>query len=81
MFSPDAEWLAFVSGESQRFQVHVRPFPGPGRGWIVSNNGGSTPTWSRTRPELFYVQPGDQRIMVVNHGYSDADELGAVAKT
>jgi serine/threonine-protein kinase len=65
MFSPDGKWLAFQSGETGRTQIHVRPFPGPGRGWIVSNNGGISPTWSRTRQELFYAQASDQRIMVV----------------
>jgi serine/threonine-protein kinase len=63
MFSPDGKWLAFVSGESGRPRIWVRPFPGPGRGWIVSDTAGSAPKWSRTRQELFYT--ADERIMVV----------------
>ena len=63
MFSPDGRWLAYVSDESGRDEVYVRPFPGPGGKWQVSTGGGSDPTWSRARHELFYGTP-DQRIMV-----------------
>src|SRR5262249_5687771 len=30
VFSPDGQWLAYESNESGRFEVYVRPFPGPG---------------------------------------------------
>jgi serine/threonine-protein kinase len=63
MFSPDGRWLAYFSNESGRTEVYVRPFPGPGGKWQISTGGGTTPTWSRTRHELFYGTP-DQRIMV-----------------
>ena len=29
-FSPDGRWVAYQSNESGRFEVYVRPFPGPG---------------------------------------------------
>ena len=54
MFSPDGRWIAYVSNESGTAQVYVRPFPGPGGKWQVSSTSGADPTWSRTRPELFY---------------------------
>jgi serine/threonine-protein kinase len=53
-FSPDGSWLAYRSDESGRFEVYVRPFPGPGGKWQVSTGGASHPTWSRNRKELFY---------------------------
>ena len=53
-FSPDGRWLAYQSNESGRFEVHVRPFPGPGGKWQVSTGGGEFPIWSRNRKELFY---------------------------
>jgi serine/threonine-protein kinase len=62
-FSPDGRWLAYMSTESGRPEVYVRPFPGPGGKWQVSTDGGGFPTWSRTRKELFY-RTVDQRIMV-----------------
>jgi len=64
MFSPkDGRWVAYQSTESGRDEVYVRPFPGPGGSFKISTDGGTTPTWSRTRSELFFAAP-DGRIMV-----------------
>ena len=63
-FSPDGRWIAYYSEESGRNEVYVRPFPGPGGKWQISTQGGTYPTWSRTRQELFYATL-DQHIMVV----------------
>jgi serine/threonine protein kinase/Tol biopolymer transport system component len=53
--SPDGQWLAFSSTDSGREEVYVTRFPaGQGR-WEVSQHGGSFPTWSRQRGELFYI--------------------------
>ncbi len=66
MFSPDGRWLAYESNESGRSEVWVRPFPGPGGKWMVSAGGGVSPTWSRTKRELFYGTDGKiGQIMVV----------------
>ena len=62
-FSPDGRWLAYRSNESGHYEVYVRPYPGPGGKWQVSTAGGSLPTWSRSRRELFYLSE-DGRIMV-----------------
>jgi Tol biopolymer transport system component len=66
MFSPDGRWIAYYSIESARFEVYVRPFPGPGGKWQISTDGGMLPTWSRTRPEIFYAGP-DGRLMVASY--------------
>jgi Tol biopolymer transport system component len=66
MFSPDGRWIAYYSNESGRNEVYVRPFPGPGGQWQISVAGGTYPTWSRTKPELFYATL-DQHIMVVQY--------------
>jgi serine/threonine-protein kinase len=63
MFSPDGRWIAYHSNESGHFEVYVRPFPGPGGKWQISNGGGLTAKWSRTKPELFY-RTTDNQIMV-----------------
>jgi serine/threonine-protein kinase len=65
-FSPNGQWLAYVSDESGKFEVYVRPFPGPGGKWQISTGGGFYPTWSRNGRELFYETP-DQRLMGVSY--------------
>jgi Tol biopolymer transport system component len=71
-FSPDGRWLAYHSNESGTNEVYVRPFPPPASGqgsrWQVSNNGGSSPRWSRSGRELIY-QAGDQ-LMAVSYTVS-----------
>jgi serine/threonine protein kinase len=62
-FSPDGRWLAYISTESGRREVFVRPFPGPGGKWQVSTGGGTFPTWARNRKELFY-RASDGTLMV-----------------
>jgi eukaryotic-like serine/threonine-protein kinase len=54
-FSPDGHWMAYVSNESGRCEVYVRPYPGPGSKFQVSPEGGEAPLWSRNGKQLFYV--------------------------
>ena len=65
-FSPDGRWITYNSNESGRFEVYVRPFPGPGGKWQISTTGGRMPTWSPNGRELFY-RTADNRIMVVTY--------------
>jgi Tol biopolymer transport system component len=53
-FSPDGRWLAYTSDESGASEVYVRPFPGPGGKWMVSNSSGNYASWSNSGRELFY---------------------------
>jgi serine/threonine-protein kinase len=56
-FSPDGRWLAYGSDESGKYEVYVRavlPSSRAGGKWQVSNNGGSSPKWSRNGHELLY---------------------------
>ena len=64
--SPDGRWIAYESDESGRDEVYVRPFPGPGGKWQISNAGGSLPVWSRNGRELFFENL-DNRIMVTDY--------------
>jgi Tol biopolymer transport system component len=72
MFSADGRWLAYFSNESGRAQVYVRAFPGPGGLQQISNEGGTFPAWSRTRPELFYRDAINSLMMVAP--YSSAGD-------
>jgi len=62
-FSADGRWLAYVSNESGRNEIHVRPFPGPGEKVTISTEGGNEPVWSRSGRELFY-RSGDAMMAV-----------------
>ena len=62
-FSPDGGWLAYGSRESGRLEVYVRPFPGPGRRWPISTDGGREPLWSTDGRELFYRE--GRKVMAV----------------
>jgi serine/threonine-protein kinase len=53
-FSPDGRWIAYVSNESGRFEVYLRPYPGPDRRIPVSTQGGTQPVWNPSGKELFY---------------------------
>ncbi len=53
-FSPDGGWVAYVTGETARREVYVRPFPGPGPVITVSTGGGTEPIWSRDGTQLCY---------------------------
>jgi serine/threonine protein kinase/Tol biopolymer transport system component len=65
-FSPDGRWLAYSSNQSGRMEVYVRPFPGSGSmPQRISTDGGSVPTWSRTKNELFYAHGIEGHIMTV----------------
>ena len=65
MFSPDGRWIAYISNESGRNEIYVRPFPGPGGKWQISNTASDDPTWSRTRHELLYADSADLQMLVV----------------
>jgi Tol biopolymer transport system component len=63
-FSPDGDWIAYVSNESGRDEVYVAPFPGPGPKFQISMVGGSQPLWRRDGKEIFYVAPANKLMAV-----------------
>jgi serine/threonine-protein kinase len=63
IFSPDGRWLAYVSDESGRDEVYVRPVEGSGGKWQISTQGGGEPVWARSGKELFY-RDGDKMMAV-----------------
>ena len=66
VFSPDGQWIAYTSDESERNEIYVRRYPGPGRKYAVSTNGGNEPVWSRDGRELFF-RTGSTMMVVDVH--------------
>jgi Tol biopolymer transport system component len=71
--SPDGKWIAYDSLEAGAVEVYVRPFPGPGGKWRVSNGGGMHPIWFRNSRELLYHNPSTSRTMVVSYSVSGSE--------
>jgi serine/threonine-protein kinase len=65
-FSPDGHFMAYVSDESGRREVYVRPYPGPGEKVAISTKGGSYPVWSRDGRDLFFRQGESLMVVEVN---------------
>jgi Tol biopolymer transport system component len=62
--SPDGLWMTYQSSTTNRFEVYVRPFPGPGAPVQVSDLGGTEPLWSRSGKSLYYRGPAGDLIEV-----------------
>jgi hypothetical protein len=45
--------------ESGRYEIYIRPFPGPASAILVSSNGGENPKWPEWG-EIFYRGLGSQ---------------------
>jgi Tol biopolymer transport system component len=56
-FSPDGRWVAFSSTDSGDAEVYVTPFPGTGRRWRVSPDGGSQARWRKDGSAILYLAP------------------------
>jgi eukaryotic-like serine/threonine-protein kinase len=64
-FSPDGQWVAYVSNESGSYEVYVRPFRSSGGPTVVSSGGGRDPRWRADGKELYYLtNPGESRLLM-----------------
>jgi serine/threonine-protein kinase len=62
--SPDSKWLAYQSNETTRFEIYVKPFPGPGARVQVSDLGGTEPIWGKDGKSLYYRGPVGEVVKV-----------------
>ena len=56
-FSPDGQWIAYMSDETGELNVYVQPFLRAGGKYPISPNGGRNPHWRGDGKELFYIDP------------------------
>ena len=71
MFSPDGNWIAYVSNQSGIEDVWITGYPGGDNPTKVSTSGGTEPVWSRDGRELFYRETN--RMMAVTFSDSPGD--------
>jgi Tol biopolymer transport system component/tRNA A-37 threonylcarbamoyl transferase component Bud32 len=64
-FSPDGRFVAYVSDDSGRAEIYVKPVDGSSAGRIVSTNGGISPRWSPEGDQLFYLSGSMMAVSVV----------------
>jgi hypothetical protein len=57
-FSHDGKWLAYQSDATGKFQIYVRPFPGPGIARIVSTKGGASARFSHDGRRILFADNG-----------------------
>jgi len=74
-FSPDGRFIAYESNESGENEVFIQAYPGSGRKWRVSVDGGAAPQWNPEGQELFYLS--GERMMVVDVDTQEELSLGA----
>ena len=71
-FSPDGRWVAYMSNETGRIEIYIRPFaaaaafgaaasPAAGQ-WQVSTAGGIFPRWRPDGNELYYIGPNGEMM-------------------
>ena len=57
-FSPDGRWITFGSRESGRREVYAMPFPGPGRRYQITTEGGGGGRWRNDGREILFQAQG-----------------------
>jgi serine/threonine-protein kinase len=66
VLSLDDRWLAYVSNESGRNEIYVKPFERPGEQTTVSTDGGNEPVWSPNGRELFFRNGNDMMVVDIS---------------
>ena len=73
--SPDGRWLAYAANDTNRNEIYVQAFPGPGGKVQISTDGGAEPMWAKNGRELFY-RNGDKMMAVAIEAKGDALDAG-----
>jgi Tol biopolymer transport system component len=52
--SPDGHWLAYVSDETGRWEIYVRPMQGDAATARITTDGGAEPVWDKTGHRIYF---------------------------
>ena len=72
-YSPDGQWVAYVSTEAGQPEVMVRTVSGPPRRMVVSGEGGAQPVWRRDGKMLYFVDLAGRLQSVAVHWAGNGD--------
>jgi len=64
-YSPDGRWVAYGSDESGRQEIYVQGFPERRGKWLISAEGGDSPTWRADGKEMYWIGP-DRMLMAAS---------------
>src|SRR5262249_32654132 len=62
-FSPDSRWLAYVSNETGRDEIFIRPVSESGGRKQLSSEGGAAPVWAPNSRDIYFLK-GEQLATV-----------------
>jgi Tol biopolymer transport system component len=62
-FSPDGHWVVYSAQESDRAEVFVAAFPGPGSITAISTGGGNDAMWRADGKEIVYYNGFTHQLM------------------
>ncbi|HZM90506.1 MAG TPA: protein kinase [Blastocatellia bacterium] len=74
--SPNGRWIAYISNETEQFEVYVDSFPNPGAKVAISIGGGSQPQWRADGRELYYYAPDRKLVAVEVNGDGPTFKVG-----
>ena len=80
-WSPDGQWLAYVSEEAGHSEVLVHTATGPAKRYVISGEGGVQPVWGRDGKVLYFLTlEGDLREVTVGRAKNGEPAFGLPAK-
>jgi dipeptidyl aminopeptidase/acylaminoacyl peptidase len=79
--SRDGHWLAYLSDETGRMEVYVRPYPTGGAKTLVSQGGGAEVRWAPDGRTLYYEGQVNGVPMMIAAAASTTPEFRIVGRT
>jgi dipeptidyl aminopeptidase/acylaminoacyl peptidase len=79
-FSPNGNWLAYVSNESGSREVYIKAFPGGKVVRQVSTSGGIKPEWTADGRKLYYRGKGGLYLAPIAPNWADGSRPALVCR-
>ena len=77
--SSDMKWIAYISDETGRREIYVRPYPDVSKGkWQVSRQGGVWPLWNDSMNELIWWSEEAGEILKVDFEVEEEESASSI---